>query len=309
MALATAGAEVRRVAGLAPRGPGGSGRLLAALLRLRPALVHVNLTDQADGMGMIAAARASGRPRMATLHLARSGRKPGYERLARLTLRRAGTVIAVSDGVGAYLEGAGVRFRVVRNGVPAPEPRPGGREALWGGEPPELLVGGIGRLHEQKGWDVLLAAAPQIRAAVPEAAVAVIGRGPHREALEAQAPGAGVQLLGWRPDAARDLAAFDLLVMPSRYEGLSLTALEALAAGVPIVASDIPGLRDAIGDAGVLVPPDDAAALADRVVALLRDPDRRRALAEAGRERAAREFGVRRMLDETLEVQAQAMHG
>jgi glycosyltransferase involved in cell wall biosynthesis len=170
-----------------------------------------------------------------------------------------------------------------------------------------LLAGGIGRLHEQKGWDVLCAAAPAIRAAVPEAALAVIGHGPEREALEAAAAEAGVRLLGWRPDAGRDIAAFDVLVLPSRYEGLSLTAIEALAAGVPIVASDVPGLREAVGESGVLVPPEDPAALAAAVAGLLRDESRRRALADAGQARAAREFGVRRMLDETLAVQAAAM--
>ena len=163
-------------------------------------------------------------------------------------------MIAVSDGVGAYLDGIGVPFQVVRNGVP---PRRRGRRpaALWDGEPPALLVGGIGRLHDQKGWDVLCDAAPAIRAAAPGAEIAVIGDGPLRATLEPRARAAGVRLLGHRDHAASDLAAFDVLAMPSRYEGLSLTAIEGLGAGVPIVGSAVPGLRDAIGDAGVLVPP------------------------------------------------------
>jgi glycosyltransferase involved in cell wall biosynthesis len=130
----------------------------------------------------------------------------------------------------------------------------------------------------------------------------VIGEGPLREALEPRARAAGVRLLGHRDGAGSDLAAFDVLAMPSRYEGLSLTAIEGLGAGVPIVGSDVPGLREAIGDAGVLVPPEDPRALADAVVALLRDAPRRHALGEAGRVRAAREFGVERMLAETLAV-------
>ena len=153
--------------GLAPRGAGGAAGLVAELARLRPRLAHVNLCDQGDGLGAIAAAWAAGVPRTATLHLAFGDRPAAYERLAHVALRRVAPVIAVSDGVGAYLDGIGVPFRVVRNGVPAPSPRPGGRAALWDGEPPSLLVGGIGRLHDQKGWDVLCDAAPAIRAAVP----------------------------------------------------------------------------------------------------------------------------------------------
>jgi glycosyltransferase involved in cell wall biosynthesis len=309
-ALAGAGAEVRTVRGLARRpSPAAAGRLLAALVRLRPRLVHLNLSDQGDGLAAIAAAWAAARPRTATLHLALPDRRPDHERVARLALRRVAPVIAVSDGVGAYLDRAGVPCRVVRNGVPAPAPRPGGRAALWGEHPPELLAGGVGRLDDQKGWDVLCAAAPAIRAAVPGAGLAVIGDGPGRRRLEPAARAAGVRLLGHRPGAAADLAAFDVLVMPSRYEGLSLTAIEALGAGVPVVASDVPGLRDAIGDAGVLVEPEDPAALAAAVVALLGDPARRRALAAAGRERAAREFGVERMLRETLAVHDQVLDG
>jgi glycosyltransferase involved in cell wall biosynthesis len=304
-ALEAAGAEVRTVRGLARRPrPAAALRLAAAIARLRPRVVHLNLTDQGDGLAAIAGAWAAGSARTATLHLALPGRAAGRERLSRLALRRVAPVIGVSDGVGEYLQRAGVRSHVVRNGVPAPVPRPGGREALWGGPPPPVLVGGIGRLDAQKGWDVLCAAAPAIRAAVPEAAVAVVGEGAGRPALEPAAAAAGVRLLGHRPDAASDLTAFDVLVMPSRYEGLSLTAIEGLAAGVPIVASDVPGLRDAVGDAGVLVAPEDPAALATAVVSLLRDPARRAVLSDAGRERAARSFGVERMLRETLAVHA-----
>jgi glycosyltransferase involved in cell wall biosynthesis len=301
-ALAGAGAQVRVGAGLAPRSPGGAAGLMRELARLRPRLAHVNLCDQGDGLGAIIGTWAAGVPRTATLHLGFHDRPRPYEWLSRAALRRVAPVIAVSDGVGAYLEGIGVPFRVVRNGVPAPSPRPGGRAALWGGEPPALLVGGVGRLHEQKGWDVLCDAAPAIRAAVPDAELAVIGDGPLKAALEPRARAAGVRLLGHRDQAASDLAAFDVLVMPSRYEGLSLTAIEGLGAGVAVVGSDVPGLRDAIGDAGLLVPADDPQALAAAVIALLRDAPRRQALGERGRERAAREFGVERMLRETLAV-------
>jgi glycosyltransferase involved in cell wall biosynthesis len=96
-----------------------------------------------------------------------------------------------------------------------------------------------------------------------------------------------VALLGRRTDVADLLAAADLVVLPSRWEARSLTAQEALRTGTPLVASRAGGLPELLGDAAELVPPGDAAALAQAVTALLTDPSRAAALAAAGRERAA----------------------
>jgi glycosyltransferase involved in cell wall biosynthesis len=308
-AFASAGARVFLVAGLGRRpSPAGVVRTWALLRRLRPRLVHVNLSDQGDGLAAAAAARLAGVPALATLHLALPGRRRPLEALSGATLRAAQPVIAVSDGVGAYLAARNVSHRVVRNAVPRPSAVSRDRSQLLPGVTGPL-VGGIGRLDHQKGWDVLCAAAPLVRQAVPDAAFVVLGDGPERERLEAAGRAAGVGFHGHVPDASSFMPAFDVLVMPSRYEGLSLTAIEALGHGASVVASDIPGLREAVDGCGVLVPPEDPEALATAITGLLTDPDRRRAASAAALERARTHFDLDRMIELTREVHALAMSG
>ena len=156
----------------------------------------------------------------------------------------------------------------------------------------------VARLDPQKGLHDLVAAA----ALVPEARVMVVGEGPERPALETEIARLGlgdrVHLLGFRSDVPDLLAASDLFVLPSLFEGLPLSILEAMAAGKPVVATAIGGNDEAVvdGATGLLVPPGDPQALADAIRALLRDPERRRRLGEAGRRRAEAEFSATAMV-------------
>jgi glycosyltransferase involved in cell wall biosynthesis len=154
------------------------------------------------------------------------------------------------------------------------------------------LIVAVGRLHPQKGYDVLLEAVARWAgdSRLPAAPlVAVAGDGPLHAELSAriQDEGLPVVLLGRRTDVADLLGAADLCVLPSRWEARSLTAQEALRSGTPLVATRTGGLPELLGDAAELVPVDDAAALADAVVRVLADPALAAALAEAGRRRAA----------------------
>ncbi|HEY1417500.1 MAG TPA: glycosyltransferase, partial [Myxococcaceae bacterium] len=124
------------------------------------------------------------------------------------------------------------------------------------------------------------------------ARVLVAGDGPLRSALQAEAAGEEVRFLGFVTDVGRVLAAADVLALPSRTEGLPMAALEAMAAGVPVVASAVGSLPEVLGDgAGVLVPPGDIEALR---VALERlwDPATRQALAHVARARVASRYGA-----------------
>jgi len=156
----------------------------------------------------------------------------------------------------------------------------------------------VARLDPQKGLHDLVAAA----ALVPEARVMVVGEGPERRALETRIAHLGlgdrVHLLGFRSDVPDLLAGSDLFVLPSLFEGLPLSILEAMAAGKPVVATAIGGNDEAVvdGATGLLVPPGDPRALADAIRALLRDPERRRRLGEAGRRRAEAEFSAPAMV-------------
>jgi glycosyltransferase involved in cell wall biosynthesis len=147
---------------------------------------------------------------------------------------------------------------------------------------------------------------------VPEARLALVGGG----SLPDVAPlPPGVVLAGDQPDVVPWLHAADLVVAPSRWEGMALGVLEAMASGRSVVATDVEGMGEAMGDAGAgaLVPPEDADALATAITSRLADPPRADAEGAAGRRRAERHFDVERSLSETsalaLEVLAARGYG
>lgn len=197
------------------------------------------------------------------------------------------------------------RYRVIPNAVDvqrfAAGDRAAARARLGLGDGP--LVVCIGRLSHQKGQDVLLDAWPAVRAAVPAASLVLVGDGPDREALATRA-GEGVELVGRQSCVEDWMAAADVVAQPSRYEGLALTVLEAMAAGRSIVATDVEGMAEAIGGGGAIVRAGDVRALADAVVHRLRDPELAAAEGRTGRERAARSHDLRtwgeRMAELTL---------
>lgn len=300
--LEQVGARVRTVPGLRRRpGPRVIPRLLRAIDSVNPSVVQVNLSDQGDNIAALLAAGRSGRPSVATLNLVLPQRARWREEISRIVLRRVDKVIAVSDSVDRYLQRRKIGSAVVKYGLPPPEPAAEAR-ALLGVDTSDFVVGGIGRLHEQKGWDVFCRAAELLRETIPQARFLVIGDGPERDALTALPECGAVHFLGRRSSAAALMVGFDIMVIPSRYEGLGLTAVEALFLGVPVIASNVAGLAEALGDCAVLVPPDDPAALGEAIAALASDPGRRSALAARGRARAKDQFSVERMAGETLEV-------
>lgn len=171
------------------------------------------------------------------------------------------------------------------------------------------LAGAVSVLRPQKRLDVLLDATPAVLARVPHARVAIVGDGPLREQLHDHARRLGLDrderfaFLPFQPPAARYLKALDVYVLPSAWEALPIGALEALACGVPQIATDVGGTGEAVASAtGVLVPPRDAARLADAIVGLLRESGLRETMAAASRARHAELFGVDRMVDRTAAV-------
>ncbi|MCU1605352.1 MAG: hypothetical protein JWP46_1817, partial [Modestobacter sp.] len=167
------------------------------------------------------------------------------------------------------------------------------RRALGLEDDTRPLVVAVGRLHPQKGYDVLLAAAARwqaderLRSAPP--LVVIAGDGPLHEELSAQirAQDLPVRLLGRRTDIADLFGAADVCVLPSVWEARSLTAQEALRAGVPLVATRVGGIPELVGSAAELVPAGDPAALGEAVVDVLTDPGRTARLSAAGPRQAA----------------------
>lgn len=302
--LAASG-RVVAIPGLARR-PSPAAALAArrAVRAFRPDLVHLNLTDQGDGLVLVAAVQGLGVPVVAVLHNAIPGTAALRERLSALVLRRVDRVVAVSEAVGRHARSAGARTAVVHNGLAPVALDPDPRVQL-GLSADGLVVGGIGRLREQKGWEVLGEAARLLAASHPSVRVVVVGDGP----LHAPLARAGLDLLGARDDAAALGGAFDVLAVPSRFEAFGLVAVEAMHAGVPVVASDVDGLPEVLGDTGVLVPPEDPAALHAALAALLDDPDRRARLGQAGRARALRLFSPAAMVDGVRAVHREVVRG
>jgi glycosyltransferase involved in cell wall biosynthesis len=160
------------------------------------------------------------------------------------------------------------------------------------------VVGAVAVLRPQKGLDVLVRAIPEVAAAVPDVRFVVAGEGPERASLEALAAELGVSdrlmLLGQRGDVPDLLAAFDVAVVSSRFEGSPLATMEYMDAGLAVVATRVGGMPDLIEDGvhGRLVEPEDPAGLAAALVELLGDRERARAMGERGRERRRAEFSL-----------------
>ncbi|HVB80571.1 MAG TPA: glycosyltransferase [Candidatus Binataceae bacterium] len=180
------------------------------------------------------------------------------------------------------------------------------RAALGLGLEPAVLL--IGRLEPQKGHALMLEAAVVLKPMLPTVRILFAGTGSLERELRARSDAAGltgtVNFLGYRPDPEVLLAAADVVVLPSRYEGLPLAAIEAMAAARPVVATDIDGIREVVidGSSGLLVRPGDVHGLARAVERLVRFPMAARQFAINGRRRAERHFDVRRQVEETISL-------
>jgi glycosyltransferase involved in cell wall biosynthesis len=168
---------------------------------------------------------------------------------------------------------------------------------------PLLLA--IARHEHQKGLDVLLEALPAVRARVPAARLAIAGRDGNqtpllREAVARSGLEGAVQFLGARDDVPDLLCAADLVVIPSRWEGLSNVLIEAMALEAPVVASDLPTLHDAVsdGETARLVPPGDPGALAGAIVEALEDLDGATVRAARAHRRFLDDFTIDRVVDQ-----------
>jgi glycosyltransferase involved in cell wall biosynthesis len=258
-----------------------TGARFVPLIRLPRALKHA---DVVHSHGFKAAALTNLMPRrprhVVTLHNA----LPGFGRLA---VRPADVVLCASSDLVQRARQSGAR-EVSLCPVPAPplpEPRKDVRREFAGAD--ELLLLTVGRLAAQKSLPLLLDAV----AALPDLPIRLViaGEGPERLALSARIENEKlpVTLLGHREDIADLLAAADVFVLSSQWEARALVVQEAMRAGVAVVATKVGGLPELVGDAAILVPPNDASALARDIRRVLTDPALRDELRAAGPARAA----------------------
>jgi len=223
--------------------------------------------------------------------------------------RAADAYLAVSrEDARRISEVEGIPARKVHmlpNGIP-PFPTPSGHDvrAQLGIARDAPLVGSVGVLRQQKGFEVLVRAATAVRREVPGVKIAIAGAGddPVREELERLIADRGLEdtvlLVGLRDDIPDFLEALDVAASPSHFEGSPLAVMEYMAAGRPTVATRVGGVPDLIEDGvhGLLVPPDDAPALAAGLVRLLKDRDLAGRLGAAARRREEAEFGIDAMV-------------
>lgn len=288
-------------------------RLSARLRALRPEIVHTHLLH-ADLYGLPAARRAGVACAISSRHNDNPFRRnPLLGWANRRAMRYAMRVVAISHALARFVTEVerveAERIVTIHYGLDPRAVRFDDRasaRAAFGLDPAAPVIGLFGRLIRQKGVDVLLEAFARLRADHPAACLLIVGDGVLRPALEAQAGRLGldgaVTFTGWVEDGARLMPACDLIAIPSRWEGFGLVALEAMAAGRPLVASQVSALPEIVsdGETGLLVPPDDAGALAEALGALLADPARAAAMGAAGSARLASAFSVEKMVQATL---------
>jgi L-malate glycosyltransferase len=225
-------------------------------------------------------------------------------------------VVVVSRAIGRVVEAGGVppeKLRLVYEGVVDRAPAPGGGDALAElGVPRGVpVVGNVAALTDHKDHATLVEAMALVRARAPEAWLVICGEGPLRTDVEARVRERGladrVVFAGFRRDLDRLMPAFSLFCLSSHLEGLGTSLLDAMAFGLPIVATAAGGIPEAVEDGvnGRLAPPRDAAALADALADVLGDDTRRRAYGAAGRKRFLERFTADRMVESTLAVLAE----
>jgi glycosyltransferase involved in cell wall biosynthesis len=289
-------------------------RLARLFRRLRPDVVHLH-TSHAHSLGRLAA-KFGGRPAVVvSRRVDFSIFRRSFFGLNGLKYRSGvDRFVAVSAAVKHVLECDGLdpaRIAVVRDAIDPDRVRkatPVDVRARLGLAGSARIVLAVGALVGHKGQRHLVAAIPAIVADEPNAHVVIAGEGKLHDDLAALASALGVtkrlSLPGYVTDVAGWFAAADVFVMPSVEEGLGSSVLDAMAAGVPIVATTAGGIPEAVRDGvdGLLVPPGDAAALARGIVSLLRDRYRAHALAAEASKRVETEFAVDRMVDETIAV-------
>jgi sugar transferase (PEP-CTERM/EpsH1 system associated) len=241
------------------------------------------------------------------------GSNPRYRRLRRLYRPFVSRYVAVSQDLHDYLGRAvgvpAARRSLIANGVDTGVFRPRADAADpaagipgWPFGPRDWVAGTVGRLQTVKNQPLLARAFVRLVRAHPEAAsrlrLAIVGEGPLRAEVESVLGAGGVRHLAWLPGARNDVAAIlrhlDCFVLPSQAEGTSCTLQEAMACGLPAVATAVGGTPGLVreGATGHLVPPDDEAALADALWQVAADPERAARFGRAARQRALDDFAL-----------------
>ena len=294
--ISTLGVDVVHTHG---QGPGLYGRLAAGWSRV-PAIHTLHAVHY-----------TANRPLGQRLHLAL---ERGLSRLSDTIINVSASQKAEAFGLRLFRDGQGV---VIVNGVDLDEieRRPiqsAIRRETLGLTPDDLVIGNISRLDPVKHTELLVETVQRLKPRLPNLVLVLVGGGTEEQRIRRLVFERGLQqsviFTGSLPNALTMYPMFDLYVAASQKEGLPMSLVEAMAAGLPVVATDVPGHRDVVvhGETGMLVPPGDTTALAEAVASLVSDPARCKAMGERGRWRVHEEFAVRVMVEATAQVYRRA---
>jgi glycosyltransferase involved in cell wall biosynthesis len=278
--------------------------------RQEAALIHAH-EFRANSFGTLVA-RLCGIPLVATVHGKNYYPDQVKRRIAYRWVSRAARMVAVSHDLRRFLEARiGIprgRITVIHNGVDTVQNASSAqiqqtRLELGIGDD-EFVIGIVGSLYPVKGHMSLLDAMKTVLTRYPKARLVVIGQGDLEQTLKRRVSELGIEravsFLGLRDDVPRLLPLLDLFVLPSLSEGLSVALLEAMSAGVAVIASNVGGNPEIVvnGETGYLVPAQRSEELASRIIALMSNPELTRLLGSRGKERVSQEFTTARMLEQ-----------
>jgi glycosyltransferase involved in cell wall biosynthesis len=272
----------------------GAWQLWRLLRKLQPDIIHQHY----GGRTVRRLLRASTIAKI-VVHMHGSGRESEDHQYRTIPLPFADAVIANSEFTASLAQRC--RPIVIYGGIEVSPPQSRIKHA-------KVVLGTAGRLVHIKGLHDLIDAVAGLAPDYPELHLKIAGDGPDRASLELRCAQLGlsgrVTLVGWQEDISSFLAECDIFVQPSHQEGFGMSVLEAMAAGLPVVAANVGGLRELVEDGvtGCLTPAKDSTALAQAIQALLNDEPRRNRMGNAGRERAASCFSRHKMAEETREL-------
>ena len=326
--LEAAGARVVALEANSNYDPRAFARFVRALRTERPDILHTN--SPISGAWGRVAGRLVGVPHLLSVqHTVHDSRRPLARAVDDATLPLADAVVGVSEAVTSsfapwersLLDCTGARVETIRNGIDVAAIEAACQDAdadvldPYPVEPTDRIIGTVGRHIEAKGYHYLIDAMVPVTREHPDAKLLMVGDGPERGALERRvkhhALDDAVVFAGEQASVPPFLAQFSLGVFSSLHEGLPLSPIETMAAGVPIIGTDIPPFRRLLGngEAGVLVPSRDSDALAEAIITLFSEPDERRQLGEQGHHRARHEFSISNTADQYVEIYAEMATG
>ncbi len=318
--LVAAGVQLHAIGKRHKIDPAAYWRLKRLIEQLQPDLVQTWMFA-ANAYGRQAAFQANAQHVLASERCVDRWKTWGHWAIDRYLARRTERIVTNSSGVVEYCVAHGIdqeKFVVIPNGVPLAEPDGRSRDEVLGSlglSPDVRLIGAVGRLWPQKRYKDLIWAADLLKVIRDDTHLVIIGDGPERERLERYCRDVAildrVHLLGHRSDVARLMPHFNCFWLGSGYEGQSNALMEAMALGLPVVVTNIPGNRDLVEHdvTGYLVPVGDRAGFARYTQTLLEEPAVAQRLGAAARQRMREQFSVEQMVERYADLYRRTVEG